>query len=101
MQIKAYSMIESLFILLLLSLIGTIYSTNKPVLLRKNEIISEIIHTQFLSYQYHERYDFTHPIIKDLIWFNRSGNVNQANTIQIENTNESFTIMLHTGRIHE
>lgn len=101
MQIKSYSMLESLFVLFLISCIGSIYSTFKPVILKKDEIISEIIHTQFRSYQYHKRYDFIHPLINDLIWFNMSGNINQANTIQIENTNESFTIMLHTGRIHE
>lgn len=101
MLIKAFSMLETLFVLFLISSIGLIYSTFKPVILKKDEIISEIIHTQFLSFQYHERYDFTHPFINDLIWFNMSGNVNQANTIQIENTNEWFTIMLYTGRIHE
>lgn len=101
MQIKAYSMIESLFILFLIFTIGSIYSKFKPIVLMKNEIISEIIYTQFLSFQNHERNDFSHPLINESIWFNMSGNINQANTIRIKNSHASFTIMLHTGRIHE
>lgn len=101
MQTKAYSILETIFILLVLTSIGSIFKLHKPYLSRKDEIISNIIHAQFIAFQQHVRMDINHPLVEDTIWFNMSGNVNEANTIDILGTNESFTIMLHTGRIHE
>lgn len=74
---------------------------NQPKTNNKKEIISDIIHAQYISFLNHERVDFNHPKIYKSIWFNMSGNINQANTIEIEGSNHKFTIMLHTGRIRE
>jgi len=101
MRIRAYSILETIFILFILSSIGSIFTFNKPYLSKKDEIVSNIIHAQFNAFQYHIRTDINDPLIQDTIWFNMSGNVNEANTVEIIGTNESFTIMLHTGRIHE
>jgi hypothetical protein len=45
--------------------------------------------------------DFNHELVDDAIWFNMNGNVNMANTIYMNDSNQTFTIMLFTGRIHE
>ena len=101
MQIKGYSLLETILILFIISSIGSIFNLYKPIINRRKEIISGIIHTQFLSIRDHDRYDFSHNLVNDTIWFNMSGNVNQANTIRINNSKSSFTIMLHTVRIHD
>jgi len=100
MQTKAYSIQETIFILFVLTSIGSIFTLHKPYLSKKDEIISNIIHAQFIAFQQHVRMDISHPLVGDTIWFNMSGNVNEANTVDILGTKESFTIMLHTGRIH-
>jgi len=101
MRIKAYSVLETIFILLILSSLSSIFFINKPYISKKDEIISYIIHSQFYAMKHHERIDIDHQLVQDKIWFNMSGNVNEANTIEINGTNEVFTIMLHTGRIRE
>lgn len=101
MLIRSYSMIETLFVLIIISSIGMIYTDYKVNIQMKNTIISEIIFTQYQSFFYHNRYDFNHDLVNQSIWFNSNGNVNQANTINILNSNQYFTIMLYTGRIHE
>lgn len=101
MLIRSYSMIETLFVLIIISSIGMIYSDYKVSIQMKNTIISEIIFTQYQAFLYHTRYDFNHDLVNQSIWFNSNGNVNQANTINILNSNQFFTIMLYTGRIHD
>jgi hypothetical protein len=94
-------MVETLFVLIIISSIGMLYTDYKLNIQMKNLIISEIIYTQFQSILYQSRYDFHHDLVNQSIWFNKNGNVNQANTINIMNSNQYFTIMLYTGRIHE
>lgn len=101
MQIKAYSVFETILVLFILTSLGSIFVFKKPYSPKKDEIISYILHSQFKAFKNHERVDINHPFIQDTIWFNMSGNVNEANTIEIIGTNEVFTIMLHTGRIRE
>jgi len=101
MLIRANSLLESLFILLLISLFSSVFIINKPKIQHKNEIMSSIINTQFKAYLYHEKIDFEHEFVDESIWFNMTGNINKANTIQIKGSDQSFTIMLYTGRIHE
>jgi hypothetical protein len=100
MLTKSYTMMETLFVLIVISSFSNIYINYEPTIQIKNSIISEIIHTQYLSILFHKRYDFNHDLINQSIWFNMNGNVNQANTIHI-NSHQYFTIMLFTGRIHE
>lgn len=94
-------MIETLFVLIIISSISIIFTSYKVIIPMKDSIISEIIHTQYLSIFQHKRYDFNHELVEQSIWFNMNGNINQANTINISNSNQYFTIMLYTGRIHE
>jgi hypothetical protein len=101
MQIKAYSVLETIFILFIITSLSSIFLFKKPYISKKDEIVSLIIHSQFYAIQQHERIDIEHSLIEDVIWFNMSGNVNEANTIEIIGSNEAFTIMLHTGRIRE
>lgn len=101
MLIKANSILESLFILLIISLFSSIFIINKPKVQYKKEIISSIINTQFKSYLNHEKLQFEHNLVNESISFNMNGNINMANTIYINGSNQSFTIMLFTGRIHE
>lgn len=101
MQIKANSVLETIFLLFILSSLSSIYLVKRPYISKKDEIISYIIHSQFYATKHHERIDIDHKLIQDTIWFNMSGNVNEANTIEIIGTNEVFAIMLHTGRIRE
>lgn len=101
MSIKSYSMVETLFVLLIISSMIMIYVNYRPIVFMKDPLISEIIHTQYLSILSHKRYDFNHNLVDQTVWFNMNGNVNQANTIHILNSNQYFTIMLHTGRIYE
>lgn len=101
MRIKAYSILESIFVLTVISLFSSVFIFNKPILLRKNEVISSIINSQYKSFLNHTRIDFDHNLVNDSIWFNMNGSVNKANTIRISGSNQFFTIMLFTGRIHE
>lgn len=101
MLIKANSLLDSIFILLIISLFSSIFIINKPQIQYKNEIISSIINTQFKAFLNHEKYEFEHDFVKESIYFNMSGNINMANTIHVEGSNQRFTIMLFTGRIHE
>lgn len=101
MLTKSYSLIESLFVLIIICVFSTIFNINIPKLNQKDEIISSIIHTQFISFLTHNRTDFKHNLVDENIWFNMNGNINQANTIHINDSNQTFTIMLFTGRIHE
>lgn len=101
MLIKSYSLIETLFVLTIITSISMIFSQFNLTVLMKDSIISEIIHTQYLAIYQHKRYDFNHDLVNQNVWFNMNGNVNQANTIHISNSNQVFTIMLFTGRIHE
>ena len=88
-------------IILIISMLSNSFTFYKPQKNLKKEIISSIIHTQYQSLINHESNHFVHKNIGEPIWFNTSGNVNQANTICIDGSKQSFTIMLHTGRIHE
>lgn len=101
MRIKAYTLLETLLVLIIISSFTSIFYFKFPVLNRKNEVISSIIHTQYISLVNHERMDFKHELVDDAIWFNMNGNVNMANTIYMNDSNQTFTIMLFTGRIHE
>lgn len=101
MRIKANSILESIFVLTVISLFSSVFIFNKPILLRKNEVISSIINSQYKSLLNHTRIDFDHSLVNDYIWFNMNGSVNKANTIRINGSNQFFTIMLFTGRIHE
>ncbi len=101
MQIKAYSVLETVLILFIVTSISSIFVLKKPYISKKDEIISYIINEQFHAFEYHKRVDIDHHLIQDTIWFNMSGNVNEANTVEIYGSNEAFKIMLHTGRIRE
>lgn len=101
MLIKANSLLESIFILLIISLFSSVFIINKPKVQYKKEIISSIINTQFNAYLNHEKLEFEHDLVNESIWFNMTGNINMANTVHINGSNQSFTIMLYTGRIHE
>jgi isocitrate dehydrogenase kinase/phosphatase len=101
MQIKAYSLLETILILFILLTINSIFLIPKHIYSRKDEIISQLINAQFKAIKQHERVDINHPLIQEEIWFNMSGNVNEANTVEIIGSNDKFTIMLFTGRIHE
>lgn len=101
MQIKAFSLLETLYVFIIISIFSSIFYLNIPKLNQKDEVISSIIHTQYNSFLYHNKTTFNHELIDETIWFNMNGNVNRANTIHINNSNQTFTIMLFTGRIHE
>lgn len=101
MLIKANSLIESLFILLIISLFSSVFVINKPKVQHKNEVMSSIINAQFKSNLNHEKVVFEHNLVDESISFNMNGNINMANTVSIIGSNQSFTIMLFTGRIHE
>jgi len=101
MRIKSFTMIESILILLVASLLTSIYFYRFPKIINKEEVISSIIHTQFKSLLIHDKVEFQHDLIDETISFNMNGSINKANTIKMKNSNLSFTIMLFTGRIHE
>lgn len=101
MRIKAYSIIESIMILIIISICSQIFTIQKINMNDKKEIISGITHSQFQSFINYEKTEYNHPKVSKKVWFNMSGNVNQANTITIEGSKQSFTIMLHTGRIRD
>lgn len=96
---KGYSLIETIFVLFILSvfvlLITPIYKTS----IKRNSslIINEIVMVQYeaILQSYYEEYDNEEVYIR----FNRIGNVNMANTYEIEGN--EIIVSLGTGRVYD
>ncbi|MGI6509430.1 MAG: pilus assembly FimT family protein [Erysipelotrichaceae bacterium] len=96
---KGYSLLETIFVLFILSvfmlMITPIYKTG----IKRNStlIINEIVMVQYeaILQSYYEEYDNEEVYIR----FNRIGNVNMANTYDIEGN--EIVVSLGTGRVYD
>lgn len=96
---KGYSVIEMIFVLFILSvfllLIVPFYKTS----IKRNSslIINEIVMVQYeaILESYYQEYDYKDVYVR----FNRIGNVNMANTYDIEGN--EIIVSLGTGRVYD
>ena len=96
---NGYSLVETIFVLFVLSIFFLLVIPLYKISIKRNVslIINEIVMIQYeaILESYYEEYDYEEVYIR----FNRIGNVNMANTYDIE-VNE-IIVSLGTGRVYE
>ncbi|MGI6608707.1 MAG: prepilin-type N-terminal cleavage/methylation domain-containing protein [Erysipelotrichaceae bacterium] len=96
---RGYSLIETIFVLFILSIFILIVTPIYRAGINRSSslIINEIVMVQYeaILESYYEEYDSEEVYIR----FNRTGNVNMANTYDIEGN--EIVVSLGTGRVYE
>jgi len=98
---KGFSLIETLIVLLVLTLVGTL--TIRPfetVLTQSQDFQSKLIHTRFDALLSHQTLTLATEVITEYpIRFNAQGNINMGQTIPFKN--KEVVLQIGTGRCYE
>jgi len=98
---KGFSLIETLIVLLLLTMVGTL--TMRPfdtALTQSQDFQSKLIHTRFDALLTHQTITLETEVLTDYaIRFNAQGNINMGQTIPFKN--KEVVLQIGTGRCYE